>query len=219
MSKKITCVIPIHQPNKEHLQQAINSCVGFDEIIFHINGDTNLKDISLENKCPKTIIIQDGETIPCAVALNRAIWAASSEIIVPFTDDDQFIVENLQKALFFVRTTNSDIWHWPCLVNWQSIYGNNPTITTEGLREKNLIPFSCAFTKDAWLKVNSYQDKPFNDYIFWLSAKKKNLNFSYFDQPVYNFRQEQGTLSDIERKAQDFTQTHAEILQYIDSLQ
>ena len=97
------------------------------------------------------------------------------------------------------------------MVNGKDEWGE-AFFTFDDLKQTNRIPFSCIYRKKVWEEIGGYKNFPFNDWFFWLCAMKKQYNFFYNPDPIYNFRQEGNSLSNREFNAQDFSKTREQLL-------
>jgi len=208
---KISLIIPCYQSDINLLNQALECSDLFDEVIVHINDKVTAKKFEM----PKSKLGQDlckiiwwEERISVQDALNGAIYYASGDFILPFTDDDFFHRKNLQYAIDFAKKSLNlyDVIHYPIWsgndVNGWKKWGDDSNINYNKLLEENYIPFSCMYRKDAWLRVGGYKNNmPFSDWFFWLEMVAKRYQFYYLDNPVYYHREgHKETLSQKESK-------------------
>ena len=201
---KISLIIPSYQSDITMLQQALECSDLFDETIIHLNDKETIAKISLPKNC-KPIYREEHVTVQAA--LNESIYSASSEYILPFTDDDFFNRKNLTELLEIEKLNliHHDIIHYPIYagneeLGW-NLWGISPYINFETLCEENTIPFSCIFKKDVWTKLRGYQEGEFSDWAFWLRAIKNDFKFKYWNQPIYYHRQQhKSTLAQKELK-------------------
>jgi glycosyltransferase involved in cell wall biosynthesis len=213
----ISLCMTTNNPNKELLAKALNSAVGFDEIILHINNVPINTDLGIHFG-PNIKVIWHPDNLTAAEGFNFCINAATSEWICCFCDDDFFHEQNLAELLTRFRNNNieADIVQFPCYVgnddiDWR-IWGNR-WATNNGMREGNMIPFSSFYKKILWTMVEGYTNLPFNDWVFWLRVLRQGAMVTLHEKPIYYFRQGvEERLSDREYKTQLFEITHKQIL-------
>lgn len=215
---KIALVMSTDNPEPKYIQKAFDSVIGFNEYILHVNEGSELpKDLKLPYG---TVVYHDRNLVSAADGFNKAIELSSSDWILPFCDDDEFIKTNLLQLLDYTdrnpRLDDADVIHYPCLINGKQLWGDK-FVTFKDLREQNCIPFSCLYKKKVWDTVKGYQNLPFNDWFFWLCAMKKNFRFLYYDRPIYNFRQEGNSLSDREYKSNSFQDIRKTLLERLET--
>ena len=188
---KISLCVTSHNPNLSLLYKMLDSAIGFDEKIIHIES-------------------REKASCTAAQGFNKVIAAATSEFICPFCDDDFFHTNNLKELLTWFHNTNikEDIIRFPIFggnenFGWQEWLHPEPTY--EGLRKQNLLPFSCFYRKSLWDRVEGYDDLRFCDWGFWLKAYKQGVTVHTWPKPIYYFRNGvEERLSDKEMKSQDF---------------
>jgi hypothetical protein len=188
--RKISFVLATYQADIPMLHKALECCDLFDEVIVHVNDKLTAYMMDVPKNCR---IIYQEERCTVQEALNRCIYLAVGEYILPFTDDDYFDRKSLKEAIDFVRYTNEklDILYYPVYVGndkegWR-LWAEH-IVTYEKLLEGNLIPFSCIYKKDVWERIGGYKDVPFSDWFFWLEALQLRFKLKYWNSPVYYHR-------------------------------
>ena len=180
-------------PNEFKINRALQSAVGFDDIIFHIDFNTSLiPKIESSKINPPFTEFYIKEHLGIGQAYNAMIKHIESEWICCFCDDDFFDEKELAKLLVAIRAgdfADADIIHFKCHVS-----GNRPyhpwgaaKIKQEWLEEGNIIPAASFFRKSAWVKVGGFRGEIYHDWILWLRALKAGCRFKYFDGCVYWF--------------------------------
>ena len=220
----ISLCITSNNPNLILLDKAINSAVGFDEIILHINNMPINTDINNLSACwkNKVKVIWHPDNLTAGEGFNFCINAATSDWICCFCDDDFFHEEHLHNLLSWFHNTNieADIVQFPCYVgndkiDWR-VWGDKP-VTYNGIRQGNMVPFSSFYRKTLWERVGGYENILFNDFHYWLKCFKIGATYTLWDKPIYYFRQAVETrLSDKERSLQPIEIT---LKQLIDKVQ
>jgi hypothetical protein len=185
----ISLVLATYQPDLKMLNRALECIDLFNEVIVHVNQKDN---IILPQKCQ---VIYREEKCSVQEALNECISLAKSSWILPWTDDDFFHNINLAYLLNLIKTQDiqKDVIHYPIFAGndkdgWR-IWGNNPIIRLDRLKEENLIPFSSVYKKSVWEKVGGYKQGEYSDWAFWCEVVKKECSFYYLNNPVYYHRE------------------------------
>lgn len=186
---EISLVMGSYNPNREWINQALESCVDlFDEIILIDDGSKEPIKSSIPTKTIRTN--NKGFTH----ARNLGILEATGNIIASLDDDDYFIRENVIKLKEFIKENNSDIWHFPIELfgNQSGLWG---TSDTSNLFMQDTIPSGSWFTKQTWLDVGGYGKCRAEDWEFWCKCVTLNKKFTYFSEPIYCHRMRDGSLS------------------------
>lgn len=183
---QISLVIGSYNPNREWLNQALESAQGlFDEIILVDDGSTP----PIEGA---TIRKENGGFW---TARNAGIAKAKGEIIASLDDDDYFDREGVMALKEFIQTHPSDIWHFPIqqFGEREGLWGDQPDLPNLMLHDT--IPSGSWFKKSVWETVGGYTSIQAEDWAFWCMAQHKGFKFTYFPQVVYYHRMRPGSLS------------------------
>jgi glycosyltransferase involved in cell wall biosynthesis len=199
---RISLVLATYKANLSMLHQALECSDLFDEVILHINDKLTAGAVKIPKNCK---VIYQEERCTVQNALNVGIDLATSNFILPWTDDDFFD----RKALIDVLNYTSDhnghegVIYYPIFTGSEKEWTlwAEKEITFEKLKEKNLIPFSSIYNKSVWKNIGGYKSGEFSDWFFWLEVVKANYKFKFWNTPVYYHRHgHKRTLSKIESK-------------------
>ena len=187
---KISLVLATYQANISMLHQALECSDLFDEVILHVNDNRTMTELKVPKNCK---VIYQEERCTVEEALNGAISQATSNHILPFTDDDMFDRQALLEVLNFTREHKGDeaIIYYPVFTGSEKEWKlwAEPNVTMEKLLDKNLIPFSSIYHKSVWQMVGGYKlDIPFSDWAFWIKVLKAGYKFKFINTPVYYHR-------------------------------
>lgn len=189
----ISLVIGTYNPNKEWFESALKSADGlFNETIIVDDGSDN--DFEVHYDFPCTGITFDHNK-GFYKARNAGCKLANGEWIASLDDDDEFIRENVEELIEFIKTTDADIVHFPI-----ELFGNqsgmaNETPDMEYILENNQLPSGSWFRKSVWQKLNGFQVPTAEDWDFWARAWRRGAKFAHFPKPIYRHRMRDDSLS------------------------
>jgi glycosyltransferase involved in cell wall biosynthesis len=199
---RISLVLAAYQASMTLLHKALECADLFDEVILHVNDKLTMSRVQVPKNCK--VIFQE-ERCTVQNALNIGIDLASSNYILPWTDDDFFDRKALTDVLAYVRQHNGSeaIVYYPIFTGSDKEWTlwAEKEITFEKLKERNLIPFSSIYDKSVWKNIGGYKSGEFSDWFFWLEVVKANYKFKFWNTPVYYHRHgHRNTLSNKEKK-------------------
>lgn len=236
----ISLVISSYCPKLKWLFEALDSARGFDEIVLYCRGgiDRFAENMSFgEREVGEVSDAKKSEEMAFQVrayvekhpeknirfytdcvtrfgsdGMNYAAGLAKGEWIVPFSDDDRFITDNLFEAILKIRDgkyDDADIVFSRVTVNDNEIWGiGTDDFGIDRLLEDNAVPFSSFIKKESFFKAGGYlSNDPILDWGLWLRAKMLGMKFRYFEKPIYDYRYtEHATLNVMNGKYGDFGQ-------------
>lgn len=191
------------------LKRAIESIYnyGFSEIILVNDGsdDTNSVEISkLLVNYPKIIYHKHPKNMGLGEARNTGVRLSHSEWIMYLDDDDYFIKDPTDDLLkLILKNPGADIIHFK-IRNQQTNkdicdWGHEKFTLTE-LIENNRLAGCSMLKKSVWQILNGYKTMPYEDWEFWIRAKKANFNFCFYKDIFYFREHHEGGLEDIAGK-------------------
>lgn len=225
----ISLALSSYCPKIKWLIAALESATGFDEIVLYcrgggdrfadnINFDTRDNGlISAEASFEPTKKILDEyiashpdknirfytDTVERMgyAAMNYVVDLARGEWVMPFSDDDRFIHENLFTATLRIRNgqyDDYDVVFSHVTVNDNETWGGRSgDFDIDFLKSGNFIPFSSFIKKDSFFRAGGYLGgDPILDWGLWLRMKMLGMTFKYFERPIYDYRfTQQATLN------------------------
>ena len=173
----ISLVICTYNPEKELLNKALDSAVGFDEVILVDDG--SIVKIDKHPNVTKYLRIEQNSGL--GNARNMGISVAKGDIIALLDDDDYF--GDLSEMFKFVKENDSDIYHFTIKCSDGSTWGQNNVKTIE---IEDCIPGTSWFKKKVWER-NAYKSIVAEDWVFWCEAKRDGFKFTYVPSIFYNY--------------------------------
>lgn len=203
---RITLVCTSSGRNPDLLQKMLDSAIGFDEIILHIDK-LKFEDRNNFGHKAKQIgrIFSDNHlTIP--EAYNFMIENVKTQWVCCMCDDDYFYQEGLSKMIAEVHNgIIAGVAHFKFHISGyippQDIRGRflsligkkeydlceKQFITPELFLKHGRIPAASFFRKRAWELAGGFQGEFEHDRNLWLRMAQVGIEFKYFDHLVYNF--------------------------------
>jgi len=188
---KITALIPTFNPIKKWLQQTLDSCIGFDELIICNDGSENFNFGQYRlPKDTKVTFIQNETNLGCFQTINILCNQVTDGLITIQADDDYYNKDILPEIIERARLTEADVLYFPCQYfgKYQFIFGNVPRVEYKSLRQANYVYGSAFFTKDLWRFLEGFQLKVAGDWDFWVRAAKSGAKFEFYPRIGAYFR-------------------------------
>lgn len=214
----IGLVISTHT-HPELLQRALKSINGitFDSI-------TLIDDNALDTSFIKTIpclypnikLIVNNETRGLAEVRNQGIIESDCDWITFLDDDDYYITNPIDSLrVFITKNPSADIIHFPIknkelngnIINW-----GPKQFTLNELLISNKLAGCSLLKKEVWKNLGGFKNIPYEDWEFWIRAKKARYTFRYFPCTFY-FRDSQ--LNGLENITKEKISVNAWIKKYI----
>ena len=193
---KITLIVTSWNPNEALLNKMLQSAKGFDEVVLHIDSETekypHVDVLAMHD--PLRLETYD-QHLGVGDAYNLLINRTSTEWVCCMCDDDYFDAEGLAKAIALLDTTSEDVIHFPVHVFGDCaphVWGANH-VTKESLERNNRIPAASFFRKTAWEKAGGFKGDIYHDWVLWLRMLKAGCTFKYLDSCVYHFQLRQNS--------------------------
>lgn len=193
---KIALVITTYN-RTSYLKRAIESVYtfGFDDIILVDDGSSEENFATIENilvDYPKINCIRHPKNMGLGEARNTGIKASKTDWIT-FLDDDDFYTKNPINDLkkFINDNPNTDIIHFKIELrnkkqdSSHTYFWGYENFTLEELVNYNRLSGNSLIKKSMWKKLNGFKPIPFEDWEFWIRAKKNKYNFKFFDDVFY----------------------------------
>jgi len=194
---KITVLMPLYNPNKEHLKQSIESILNqsfsdFELLIIDDGSTNNAADIVLSYTDSRIRYIKQ-DNIGLAATLNKGINLAETDIIARMDQDDIAHLDRFEKQLNFLEK-HSDI---SIVGSWIKHFPDTKIIKTP--EYPDLIDFlnNCAmchptvmFRKSDFFKYDLKYDnslKTAEDYDLWSRAVRV-LKFANIQEVLLDYR-------------------------------
>lgn len=194
---KISVLMPLYNPEEEHLREAISSILNqtftdFEFLIINDGSKNNAEEVVLSFNDERIRYIRQ-ENMGLASTLNKGIDLASSNIIARMDQDDiahsdrfekqfKFLEENPNISIVgswikhFPKTEIVKVPEFPDLIDFlNSCVMNHPTVM---FRKSDFLKYD--------LKYNS-ELKTSEDYDFWARAIKV-LNFANIQEVLLDYR-------------------------------
>jgi len=175
-----TLVIGTYNPNKEWLQEAIQSSEGlFDETIIVDDGsDEKIEQATVTHETNKGFY----------QARNTGCSLAQGEWIVSLDDDDIFIRENVVELLEVIKTTDAEIITFPIELfgSTSGLWAEQPS--PQDILNTNQFPSGSWFRKSVWEELQGFQISTAEDWDFWARATKSKKRILHFTKPIYRHR-------------------------------
>jgi len=217
----ISLAISSYCPKIKWLIAALESATGFDEIVLYCRGggDRFADNINFETRDggiikdevsfePTKKILDEyiashpdknirfyTDTVERMgyAAMNYVVDLARGEWVMPFSDDDRFIHQNLFTATLRIRNgqyDDADVVFSQVTVNDNSSWGiGTDQFSIHQLKVDNLVPFSSFVKKESFFKAGGYlKEDPILDWGLWLRMKMMGMTFKYFEKPIYDYR-------------------------------
>lgn len=217
----ISLAISSYCPKLKWLIEALDSATGFDEIVLYCRGggdrfadnldyDTRdsgkirqdvsfdetrkaLEDYIAKHEEKNIRFYTDDIERTGNDAMNYAVGLIKGEWVIPFSDDDRFIHENIFTVLLRIRNgqyDGVDVVFSSVTVNDNGSWGGgNGDFHIDTLRDGNFIPFSSFVKKESFFKAGGYlKGDPIADWGLWLRMKMLGMTFKYFERPIYDYR-------------------------------
>ena len=179
------------------LQRAIDSIYNynFDEIVVINDGSSIENTILIEailKQYPKIIYYTHKINKGLGEARNSGVNLSNSEWILYLDDDDYFIKNPIDDLKKFIQSNpEADIIHFKIrnqqtnkdIVDW-----GHEKFTLEELISSNRLAGCSMLKKSVWQILNGYKTMPYEDWEFWIRAKKVNFNFCFYPD-VFYFRE------------------------------
>lgn len=226
----ISAAISSYCPKIKWLIEALDSAKGFDEIVLYCRGgrDRFIDQMSFDERDFGAIRAEDSfdetqEILRDYIrrhpeknirfytdrvermgyeAANYAVTLTEGDWVIPFSDDDRFIKDNLFKALLRIRDgqyDDADVVFSQVTVNDNGKWGTTTDdFSVERLFEDNLVPFSSFIKRESFFRAGGYlKEDPILDWGIWLRAKMLGMKFRYFEDPIYDYRFSQSSTMNI----------------------
>lgn len=217
----ISLAISSYCPKLKWLLEALESATGFDEIVLYCRGgrDRFAEQIPFDVRDSGSINrAGDFEPVKKALdeyiaknpqknirfytdtfdrmgyeAMNYAVSLTKGEWVIPFSDDDRFIHENLFTATLRIRNgqyDDADVLFSHVTVNDNSTWGGRSAdFSIDDIKADNLVPFSSFVKRESFFKAGGYlRADPILDWGLWLRMKMLGMTFKYFEKPIYDYR-------------------------------
>lgn len=197
MNNSIAIIIPTYK-RVDFLKRAINSVynTSIDEIVVindnSVSDNYNIVvDELISKDYPKVIYLKHGINKGVSVAKNTGIKVCQSSWIMCLDDDDYYFIDcfnNLKK--FLKQNSDFDVVHFKIktLINGNfSIWGEE-SFTLEQIKQNNLIPNGSLFKKEVWTKLDGFKSIPYEDWDFWIRAKKEGFKFIFYPE-IFSLRE------------------------------
>ena len=176
------------------LKRAIESIYNynFNEIIIVNDGSDVEHSANIElllKEYPKIIYHKHPANKGLGESRNTGIHLSHSEWIMYLDDDDYFIkdpTDDLRK--FINKNPQADIIHFKIRnqqINKDIIDWGHKTFTLEELIENNRLAGCSMLKKTVWKILNGYKTMPYEDWEFWIRAKKVYFNFCFYPDIFY----------------------------------
>jgi hypothetical protein len=188
---RITGVIPTFNPVKPWLQQTLDSCIGFDELI--IGNDCSDKFSPNQYRFPQDTsltIYHNDKNIGCFNTINRLCEGVREGMITIQADDDYYDKDNLPAIVNIARTTDADVVYFPCQYfgKYSFIFGYAPKVEYKTLLRGNYVYGSAFFRKELWQFLGGFQLEVAADWDFWIRAIKSGACFEFYPAIGAHFR-------------------------------
>lgn len=207
--EKITLVCTSLNPDERLLNKMLQSAIGFDEVILHIDPFSKYYDYFINYPKSGSPIRRyfSSTHLDIAQAYNTLISQADDGWICCFCDDDYFFPELSQMIDEVHKGIDADVAHFQFRVSghrpfkdlrsWVkgSIYylWEDKPITVKLLEKHNRLPAGSFFRKSAWEKVGGFQGDKCHDWDLWKRMVKAGCTFKYFPYLVYDYVRREGS--------------------------
>jgi len=172
----ISLVVCTFNPDLDLLKRALDSAVGFDEVILVDDGSI----IKIPRHKNVTKVLRIKENSGLGNARNMGVSVAKGDTIALLDDDDYF--GDLTGMFEFVKG-EGDIFHFTIQCSDGNKWGQN---NVETIEIEDCIPGTSWFKRRVW-EQNPYKSIVAEDWVFWCEAKRDGFKFSYFPQIFYNY--------------------------------
>ncbi len=188
-SNKVTLVMGVYNP-KVWFHKAIESANDLFEDIIIVDDGSDIIDVG--KRYWATVRHETNKGF--YEARNTGCNLVKTEWIASLDDDDEFIRENVEELKEFLKATDADIVHFPCLMfgDVNGLWGDRANM--DNILLANQIPSGSWFKKSVWEKVK-FKLPEAEDWDFWARAKKHGFKFAYFPKPIYKHRMRPDSLS------------------------
>jgi len=184
--------------NRSHLlKRAIDSIydMPFNEIIVVNDGSDKEHDKIIDSillKYPKIIYLKHSINRGLGEARNSGVRLSKSEWIM-YLDDDDYFIDNPIPELKELIKKNKDISVINFKIRNQQLNKDvvdwgHEKFTLEELIEHNRLAGCSMLKKEVWEILNGYKTMPYEDWEFWIRAKRVNFKFLFFPG-VFYFRE------------------------------
>ena len=188
---RITGIIPTYNPVKPWLQQTLDSCIGFDELIIcnDCSDSFNIKQYRLPKDTFFTLMNND-KNIGCFNTINKMCECVDDGMITIQADDDYYDKDNLQDIIEVTRRTDADVVYFPCMYfgKYNGLFGNQSKVDYKSLLQANYVYGSAFFRKELWKFLGGFQLQVAGDWDFWIRAAKSGAKFEFYPKQGAYFR-------------------------------
>lgn len=188
---KITGIIPTHNPVKHWLQQTLDSCRGFDELV--ICDDKSDKFNSRQYRLPDdmpVLFLHNDVNRGCFNTINILCDYVKEGMITIQADDDYYDKNNLPAIVARAKVTDADVLYFPCQYfgKYDFIFGNAAKVEYKTLMQANYVYGSAFFRKELWQFLGGFQLQVAADWDFWIRAIKSGAKFEFYPAIGAHFR-------------------------------